>query len=275
MCRCRTPVKPYNLNFQPRIGFSYAYTPGTVFAGGFAINLTHAGGVGGNAGATQGTGNNGEFATTSSVSQNGSTSDPGFFLNPGLATPPHAALTPPIQGTISPAVNGILGPTLPCVTAGTCNPLSAIMPYTTPSIAVNPLASTGDYNFTSYFADHLNDYGCPSSDNVSCQVQGVNFADPYYGGRGPQFITYNFHIQQMINKKAVLTVAYSGSQTHFLPGGAGRGPARTCLHPTSRRSTWAASPVHRRPASPSLIPASPVPMQLSFRRSGPSRNSEE
>jgi hypothetical protein len=231
MCHCTTPVKPYNQNLQPRVGFAYAYTPSTVFAGGFAINLTHAGGVGGNAGATQGTGNNGEFSISSGVGQNGSTSDPGFFLNPGLATPPHAAMIPPTQGTISPAVNGVLGPTLPCITAGTCSPLSAIFPYTTPSIAINPLATTGDYNFTSYFADHLNDYGCSTSDQVSCQISGVNFADPYYGGRGPQFITYNFSVQRMINKKAVLTVAYSGSQTHFLPGGAGRGPATNAPSP--------------------------------------------
>jgi hypothetical protein len=235
MCRCRTPVKPYNQNLQPRIGFSYAYTPQTVFAGGFAVNLTHAGGVGGNAGATQGTGNNGEFAITSSVSQNGSTSDPGFFLNPGLTAlgaSPHAALTPPIQGLINPQVNGVSGASIACLSATVpCSPYSAIMPYTVPSIAVNPLATTGNYEFTSYFADHLNDYGCPSSDGFSCQSQGVNFADPYYGGRGPQFITYNFHVQQMINKKAVLTVAYSGSQTHFLPGGAGRGPATNAASP--------------------------------------------
>ena len=35
----------------------------------------------------------------------------------------------------------------------------------------------------------------------------------------------------MINKKAVLTIAYSGSQTHFLPGGAGRGYATNTLSP--------------------------------------------
>ena len=34
-------------------------------AGGFAVNLTHAGGAGGNQGATAGTGNNGEFGATS------------------------------------------------------------------------------------------------------------------------------------------------------------------------------------------------------------------
>jgi hypothetical protein len=231
ICHCTTPVKPYNQNLQPRIGFAYAYTPSTVFAGGFAVNLTHAGGVGGNTGATQGTGNNGEFSIGSGYSQSSSTGDPGFFLNPILTSYPHAVLTPPIQGTVSPPINGINGAPVPCVAANTCSPLSAMFPYTTPSIAVNPLSTTGDYNFTSYFADTENDDGCASSDGISCQPGGVNFADPYYGGRGPQFITYNFSVQKMINKKAVLTVAYSGSQTHFLPGGAGRGYATNTPSP--------------------------------------------
>jgi hypothetical protein len=231
ICHCTTPVKPYNQNLQPRVGFAYAYTPSTVFAGGFAINLTHAGGVGGNVGATQGTGNNGEFGISTGAAQNGSTSDPGFYLNPGLSSAPNATVKPPVQGTNPTAVNGNLGPTIACVTAGTCSALSAVFPWQIPSISVNPLSTTGDYNFTSYFPDHLNDYACSSADNVSCQPGNINFADPYYGGRGPQFITYNFSVQRMINKKAVLTVAYSGSQTHFLPGGAGRGFATNAPSP--------------------------------------------
>jgi len=231
ICHCTTPVKPYNQNLQPRIGFAYAYTPSTIFAGGFGVNLTHAGGVGGNAGATAGTGNNGEFGISTGASSSGSTADPGFYLNPGLASFPNATVKPPVQGTNPTAVNGVLGPTIACVTAGTCSPLSAIFPWQIPSVNVNPLSTTGDYNFTSYFPDHLNDYACSSADNVSCQPGGVNFADPYYGGRGPQFISYNFSVQRMINKKAVLTVAYSGSQTHFLPGGAGRGYATNAPSP--------------------------------------------
>ena len=35
----------------------------------------------------------------------------------------------------------------------------------------------------------------------------------------------------MINKKAVLTVSYSGSETHFLPGGTGRGYAYNTFSP--------------------------------------------
>ena len=230
-CHCTTPVKPYRNNYQPRLGFSYAYTPYTVFAGGFAINLTHAGGVGGNAGATKGTGNNSEFGISTSAGNSTSTGDPGFYLNPGLPSPPNAQIKPPIQGTNPVAVNGVLGPEIACVAAGTCSALSAVYPWNYPGNAINPLSTTGDYNFTSYFADHLNDYACSTGDNVSCNPGKVNFADPYYGGRGPQYISYNFSIQKQINKKAVMSIAYSGSQTHFLPGGSGRGPATNTISP--------------------------------------------
>ena len=33
ICHCTTPVHPYNKNFEPRLGFAYAYTPTTVFSG--------------------------------------------------------------------------------------------------------------------------------------------------------------------------------------------------------------------------------------------------
>jgi outer membrane receptor protein involved in Fe transport len=38
LCHCTTPVHPYNKNFEPRLGFAYAYTPTTVFSGGFERN---------------------------------------------------------------------------------------------------------------------------------------------------------------------------------------------------------------------------------------------
>lgn len=237
MCHCTTPVHPYNKNLEPRLGFAYAYTPTTVISGAFSINLTRAGGSGGGSSATTGTGNSGEYSATTSYGQTGSSNSytPGFYLNPGLL-PPGQTSTPPetasgVQGTQPPAVNGVPGPDIPCVAAATCSILSAMPPWTVPGQTVNPLSSTGNYNYTSYFADTKNDYGCSTSDNLHCQPGSVNFADPYYGGRGPQFISYNFSIQHMINKKANLTVAYSGSQTHFLPNGSGRGYATNSISP--------------------------------------------
>jgi hypothetical protein len=211
ICHCTTPVHPYNKNFEPRLGFAYAYTPTTVFSGAFSLTLTHAGGVGGSIGgtATSGPGNNNEFGQTTAITQNGTTGDPGFFLNPGLpASGPSVALA-----------------------SGTQSSLSAFPKWSQPGVTVLPLASTGNYNFQSYNADHLNDLNCQTTGGFYCSAGAVNFADPYYGGRGPQFISYNASVQHMINKKAVLTIAYSGSQTHFLPGGAGRGYARNTYSP--------------------------------------------
>jgi Carboxypeptidase regulatory-like domain len=230
ICHCTTPVKPYNKNLEPRIGFSYAYTPTTVFSGAFSINLTRAGGAGGGSGATAGTGNNGEFGASTTTSQTGSSNSyqPGFYLNPGLTSTP--SQTSQNQGTQPAAVNGVNGPLIPCVANNTCSALSAIPPWTVPGVSVNPLASTGNYNYQSFFPDHLNDYGC-GTNGPNCNAGSINYADPYYGGRGPQFISYNFSVQRMINKKAVLTIAYSGSQTHFLPKGAGRGYATNGISP--------------------------------------------
>ena len=64
ICHCTTPVHPYNNNWEPRLGFAYAYTPSTVFSGAFSLSLTHSGGVGGGTGALNATGNNSEFSAS-------------------------------------------------------------------------------------------------------------------------------------------------------------------------------------------------------------------
>ena len=237
ICHCTTPVHPYNKNFEPRVGFAYAANPSTVLSGAFAVTYTHAGGVGGGSSATVGTGNSGEFSASNTTAQSGSTGDPAFFLNP------QAQSQPPVQnsgnngqqGTQPTAINGVNGPAIACnngLTGLACT-LSAMPPWTVPGQSVNPLQSTGNYDYAN-LPDTKNDYGCSQSGGGApshCGPGSVNFADPYYGGRGPQYISYNFSIQRMINKKAVLTIAYAGSQTHFLPGGSGRGPATNTYSP--------------------------------------------
>jgi hypothetical protein len=244
ICSCTTPVHPYNKNFGPRLGFAYAANPTTVISGGFSIQYTHAGATGGGsnstgsgssatsqagAGAsTAATGNSGMFQLTTSWNSPGN-SVPAFFLNSTITSvATNAGFDPPVQGS---QPTGITGTNIPCVAAATCSPYSAIPPWTPPGISVNPLQSTGDYNYQSFNADHQNDFACSTSDNATCNGGGVNFADPYYGARGPQFVNYNFGIQKQINKKAVLSINYAGSQTHFLPGGSGRGPATNSYSP--------------------------------------------
>jgi hypothetical protein len=45
--------------------------------------------------------------------------------------------------------------------------------------------------------------------------QSVSYGDPYYGGRAPQYIDYNFGVQQQLTQNMVLGVSYVGSQGHF------------------------------------------------------------
>ena len=238
ICHCTTPVHPYNKNFEPRVGFAYAANPATVLSGAFAITYTPAGGVGGGSSATVGTGNSGEFSASNSTTQSGSTGDPGFFLNPGpaVSSPPPSNPPPAASRSTQPtAINGVSGPPITCNNGLTGLPctLSAMPPWTIPGQSVNPLQSTGNYDYAN-LPDTKNDYGCSNGGGGApshCSAGTVNFADPYYGGRGPQYISYNFSIQRMINKKAVLTIAYAGSQTHFLPGGSGRGYATNTYSP--------------------------------------------
>jgi hypothetical protein len=50
--------------------------------------------------------------------------------------------------------------------------------------------------------------GTPSS--------GMNYDDPYYGGRAPEFENWSFGIEQQLNSKMALNVTYVGSEGHFL-----------------------------------------------------------
>ncbi len=51
---------------------------------------------------------------------------------------------------------------------------------------------------------------------TSAAPQTVSYADPYYGGRAPQFINFSFGIQQELSPSTILTIAYVGSRGHFL-----------------------------------------------------------
>jgi hypothetical protein len=209
VCQCRAPVRPYNKNFEPRLGAVYALHKNIVFRANFGIMTTHAGGTGGRAGATTGTGNNSEFASITSWAQSGSTGIPAYFLNPGI---PGA----PANSVYAPGCSG-------------CQPdFSSVPVWIAAGNNLNPLGTTGNYNIptTGPYVGV-----CANATAGYCGTQTQIYADPYYGGRGPQFVNYNFGIEQMLNKKAVLSINYAGSQTHFLPGGAGRGYATNGISP--------------------------------------------
>jgi hypothetical protein len=236
MCHCTTPVHPYNQNWEPRVGFAYAINPTLVIRGNFGLSITHAGGVGGGSRATNGTGNSGEFASSYGASQSNSSTPNALYLTTYFApngTPNSSLITPTSgQGTqgVNPVVT-ICPDNVSVVAPGSCNPWTSIPPWTVPGASVNPLNTTGNYDYTRANADHLNDYGCSTNATYCNAGGGLGYADPYYGGRGPQYISFSFGFQKQINKKAVFSADYSGSETHFLPGGSGRGFANNTFSP--------------------------------------------
>lgn len=210
ICQCHTPIHPYNKNFEPQLAVAYSVHPRTVIRANFGVITTHAGGTGGHTSATAGPGNNSEFAYTQVWQGTGSTSPPAFFLNPGITGSPQ---------------NSLFSPGNPSGQAD----YASIPPYLAAGDVVNPLSTTGNYILGPSNAQ----YTCanPDATKTYCNPSTQNYVDLYYGGRGPQFVNYNFGIEQQINKMAMLSINYVGSQTHFLPGGSGRGYATNSISP--------------------------------------------
>lgn len=215
ICQCHTPITPYNKNFEPSLAAAYAPNSTLVLRANMAVMTTHAGGTGGHANATAGPGNNSEYAYTQVWQGAQSTSQPSFFLNPSITGSPQNSLYAPGQ-------SGPLG------TGGQAD-YSSLPPYPAAGNVVNPLGTTGNYGL----GNNTTQFQCanPDGTNTYCNPSTQNYVDKYYGGRGPQFVNYNFGIEQMINHSAVLSINYAGSQTHFLPGGAGRGYATNSISP--------------------------------------------
>lgn len=104
-CNCRTPIHLYLGNAAPRLGFAYSADKKTVVRGGFGINYTHQGGVGGRESLNNATGQAGFDATTSYLPGNGGES-PAFYLNPNLGALSNSSLPPYATAPdISPTVN--------------------------------------------------------------------------------------------------------------------------------------------------------------------------
>ncbi len=215
VCQCHTPINPYNKNFEPAVAFAYSPNSSLVIRGNMAMMTTHAGGTGGHVAATAGPGNNSEYAYTQVWQGAGSTSLPAFFLNPGITGSPQNSLYAPGQ-------SGPLG------TGGQAD-YASLPPYPAAGNVINPLGTTGNYGL----GNNTTQFQCanPDGTNTYCNPSTQNYVDKYYGGRGPEFVNYNFGIEQMINHSAVLSINYAGSQTHFLPNGSGRGYATNSIAP--------------------------------------------
>ena len=55
-----------------------------------------------------------------------------------------------------------------------------------------------------------------TTNSTATSGQTVSYADPYYGGRSPQFINWSFGLQRQLANSTALTITYVGSQGHFL-----------------------------------------------------------
>jgi hypothetical protein len=58
--------------------------------------------------------------------------------------------------------------------------------------------------------------GTYNTTNLTAGAQTPSYADPYYGGRAPEFINYSFGFQRELTKDMTMTISYVGSQAHFL-----------------------------------------------------------
>lgn len=178
-CNCRTPVQTYWKNFGPRVGITFSPDSHTVFRAGLGRVYSQGGGVGGRVGAANGTGQLG-FNTTASGPADvntGAGAGPSFYLNNS------AYFT-----SIGKANTSLFG-------AG----------YTYPT-APTPGAASQVLNAGNY-VDANGKFVTP---------QGVSYADPYFSGRAPDFLFFNFGMQHSFTNDLTFALNYVGNQSHHL-----------------------------------------------------------
>jgi hypothetical protein len=222
-CNCRTPVQTYWKNFGPRVGFAYELNQKTVIRAGFATVYSQAGGVGGRGGNASGTGNTGFNMTATGPTESGSGAGagPSYWLN--------NSATYTSKGI---ANTGLFGP-------GFVYPSAP-----TPNVAAQTL-NTGFY----------------VSGGKVVSAGSVNYADPYFSGRAPEIVLYNFGIERSITPDVTLAINYAGNESHFIvnsgtTGGAARGYWANQLNPKylavlgSVKDSTGTKPILTAPATP-------------------------
>jgi hypothetical protein len=178
-CQCRTPVHTYWKNFGPRLGLEWSMDPKTVLRTGFAVAYSRAGGVGGRAGDSTGTGQSGfgsSIVLPTAVNTGGS-AGPSYYLNNSDAFA-SAGVANTNFGGPGYSIPAPIGPSAAGLVTGIGN-------Y---------------YNGKSYVTAG----GAPA------------YADPYLSGRAPEFVFYNLAMQRSIAPTLSVTAGYSGSQSHFV-----------------------------------------------------------
>ena len=178
-CNCRTPVQTYWKNFGPRVGLTYASSPTTVWRAGLGHAFSQGGGVGGRAGAANGTGGLGfnTNATSAAEVTSGINAGPSYYLN-------------------NSAYFTSIGKANTALFAGNSYPAAPV-----PGAASTTL-DTGNY---------LNSAGA-----FVTPAAAPGYADPYFSGRAPDFTFYNVGVQQALTNSLTLSVNYVGNQSHHL-----------------------------------------------------------
>lgn len=94
---------------------------------------------------------------------------------------------------------------------GTAN--SYTIPSYQPACGRNsgPAYGTGYTTTTSYTQP-----GCSTASYTGTPSSGMGYADPYLGGRAPEFINWSLGLQHQWSQSFVTTMTYVGSQGHFL-----------------------------------------------------------
>ena len=193
-CGCRTPVHTYWKNWGPRVGVVYAADEKTIFRAGIARVFSQAGGVGGRAGAYQGTGQTGFNinANAKPESTTGVGAGPSFYLNNGSTFTAKGIANTDLLG------KGFVYPAPP-----------------TQNAAAQDL-QTGNY----------------LSSGALVTAAGVSFADFYLSGRAPEFTFWNIGLERSLTKDMTISVNYVADQSHFVnTGGNARGYWANQLNP--------------------------------------------
>lgn len=181
-CECRTPVHTYWKNWGPRLGFAYSVNDKTVVRGGYALAYSRAGGVGGRAGDSTGTGQSGFTANLvlPSAVSSGVGAGPSYYLNNSAAFQAAGMANTTFGGSgfVLPA------PTMPSAAA----------------------LNNGIGNYVNSAGKYVSAGSAPG------------YADPYLAGRAPEFSFYNVGVQRALTNDLTISVNYAGSQSHFVAG---------------------------------------------------------
>jgi hypothetical protein len=175
-------VQTYWKNWGPRLGFAYSINEKTVVRGGYALAYSRAGGVGGRAGDSTGTGQSGFSANLvlPSAVTSGVGAGPSYYLNNS------AAFQAAGMGNTTFGGPGFVLPS----------------PTTPAAAALN----NGVGNYVNSAGKYVSAGGAPG------------YADPYLSGRAPEFSFYNLGVQRALTNDLTISVNYAGSQSHFVAG---------------------------------------------------------